>query len=67
MSSKKRIVLLAVAVFLLLTAIFAVGCTDKNVATIYVRTETDEQIAPHKRTIGRRMGELPTPQRENHK
>ena len=71
MSSKRRIVLLSVAVFLLLTAIFAVACTeeqnDENVATIYFVTDTDEQIAPVKRTIGGRMGELPTLQRENYK
>lgn len=71
MSSKQRIVLLSVAVFLLLTAVFAVACTeeqnDENVATIYFVTDTDEQIAPVKRTIGGRMGELPTPQRENYK
>ena len=66
MSSKRRIVLLSVAVFLLLTAIFAVGCDDGK-ATIYFVTDTDEQIAPVKRTIGGRMGELPTPQRENYK
>ena len=71
MSSKQRIVLLAVAVFLLLTAVFAVACNeeqnDENVATIYFVTDTDEQIAPVKRTIGGRMGELPTLQRENYK
>lgn len=71
MSSKRRIVLLSVAVFLLLTAVFAVACNeeqnDENVATIYFVTDTDEQIAPVKRTIGGRMGELPTPQRENYK
>ena len=71
MSSKQRIVLLSVAVFLLLTAVFAVACdeeqSDENVATIYFVTDTDEQIAPVKRAIGGRMGELPTPQRENYK
>ena len=67
MSSKQRIVLLSVAVFLLLTAIFAVGCTDKNAATIYFDTGTDDGVEPVKRTIGGRMGELPTPQRENYK
>ena len=67
MSSKRRSVLLSVAVFLLLSAIFAVGCTDKNVATIYFDTGTNDGVEPVKRTIGGRMGELPTPQRENYK
>ena len=66
MSSKQRIVLLSVAVFLLLTAVFAVACDDGK-ATVYFVTDTDEQIAPVKRAIGGRMGELPTPQRENYK
>ena len=65
MSSKRRIVLLSIAVFLLLTAVFAVACDDGK-ATVYFVTDTDEQIAPVKRTIGGRMGELPTPQRENY-
>ena len=67
MSSKQRIVLLSVAVFLLLTAIFALGCTDKNAATIHFDTGTDDGVEPVKRTIGGRIGELPTPQRENYK
>ena len=66
MSSKRRIVLLSIAVFLLLTAVFAVACDDGK-ATVYFVTDTDEQIAPVKRAIGGRMGELPTPQRENYK